>query len=176
MTLVRVGSGGNASNNVFGAVSSDGGKNWASFADQAGSSPGRRHGGDLCRRRHHCVVAVGRRAGGLHRPRRHWHTLAYPSANGMASLPVGAQVLSDGINGNLFYAWNPATGTFFSSSDKGVSWYASTTSGLPMVPSWQTSQAVAVIGVQGDVWLATPSGLYRSQSSGWSWSRWMRPQ
>ena len=171
LTLVRVGSGGNASNNVFGAVSSDGGKNWTPFADQAGSTKG---GG---------TVAISADAGTIvwspsdvapvastdHGST--WHTLTYPAANGMASLPVGAQVLSDGINGNLFYAWNPATGTFFSSSDRGVSWYASTTSGLPVVPSWQTSQAVAVSGVQGDVWLATQSGLYRSQSSGWSWSR-----
>lgn len=171
LTLVRVGSGGNSNNNVYGAWSTDGGKSWSPFANQAGSTKG---GG---------TVAISADAGTIvwspsdvapvastdHGST--WHTLAYPSANGMASLPIGAQVLSDGVNGNLFYAWNQATGTFFSSSDKGASWYASTTSGLPMVPSWQTSQAVTVTGVQGDIWLATQSGLYRSQSSGWNWSQ-----
>ncbi|SFS13852.1 hypothetical protein SAMN05216570_2959 [Dyella sp. OK004] len=171
LTLVRVGSSGNSSNNVYGAWSTDGGKSWSPFANQAGSTKGSG------------TVAISADAGTIvwspsdvapvastdHGST--WHTLAYPSANGMASLPIGAQVLSDGINGNLFYAWNQATGTFFSSSDKGASWYASTTSGLPVVPSWQASQAVTVTGVQGDIWLATQSGLYRSQSSGWNWSR-----
>jgi len=167
-TIVRVGTGGN---NVFGAVSSDGGKSWTPFANQAGSTKG---GGTVAISADASTMVwapsdVAPVASTDHGSS--WHTLAYPAASGMASLPVGAQVLSDGMNGNLFYAWSPATGTFFSSSDKGIDWYASTTSGLPVVPSWQTSQAVAVTGVQGDVWLATPTGLYRSQSSGWSWSQ-----
>jgi hypothetical protein len=166
--IVRVGTGGN---NVFGSVSSDGGNSWAPFANQANSSQGggtvaiSSDGGSIVWAPSDVAPVASTDRGSS------WHTLAYPSSSGMTSLPVGVQALSDGANGNLFYAWSPASGTFFSSSDKGVSWYASTTSGLPVVPSWQTSQAVTVTGVQGDIWLATQSGLYRSQSSGWSWSR-----
>ncbi|GGA02724.1 sialidase family protein [Dyella caseinilytica] len=167
-TIVRVGTGGN---NVFGSVSSDGGNTWTAFADQAGSSSG---GGTVAISADGSTIVwaptdVTPVASTNHGSS--WTTLTYPSSSGTANLPTGVQVLSDGANGNLFYAWNQATGTFFSSSDKGVSWYASATSGLPVLASWQTSQAVSVTGVQGDIWLATPSGLYRSQSSGWNWSQ-----
>jgi hypothetical protein len=167
-TIVRVGTGGNS---VFGSVSSDGGNSWIPFANQAGSSQGggtvavSADGGTIVWSPSDVAPTASTDRGSS------WKTLTYLSGSGTANLPVGAQVLSDGINANLFYAWNQATGTFFSSSDKGVSWYASTTSGLPVVPSWQSSQAVTVTDVQGDIWLATQSGLYRSQSSGWNWSR-----
>jgi hypothetical protein len=157
--IVRVGTGGN---NVFGAVSSDGGISWTPFAGQAGSVNG---GG---------TVAISADGGTIV-----WAPTdvapAYSTDNGTTwtslgnMLPAGVQILSDGYNAKLFYAWNPAAGTFYSSSDKGVTWYAATTN-LPVVASWQTSQAATVIGVQGDIWLATPSGLYRSTNSGWSWS------
>jgi hypothetical protein len=166
-TIVRVGTGGN---NVFGAVSSDGGSTWTPFANQAGSTNGggtvaiSADGGTIVWSPSDVAPVASTDHGTT------WTTLSYPSSSGTAKLPVGAQVLSDGSNGNLFYAWDPTSGTFFSSSDKGVTWYASAT-GLPVVPSWQRSQAVTVTGVQGDIWLATPSGLYRSQSSGWSWNQ-----
>ena len=167
-TIVRVGTGGN---NVFGSVSSDGGNTWTAFANQAGSSNGggtvaiSADGGTIVWAPSDVAPVASTNNGAS------WTTLTYPSSSGTANLPTGVQVLSDGANANLFYAWNQATGTFFSSSDKGVTWYASATSGLPVLASWQSSQAVTVTGVQGDIWLATPSGLYRSQSSGWSWSQ-----
>jgi len=156
--IVRVGTGGN---NVFGAVSTNGGSSWTPFANQAGSTNG---GG---------TVAMSADGGTIV-----WAptdvTPAYSTDNGstwtkLTALPTGVQVVSDGANGNLFYAWNPSTGTFYSSSDKGVTWYA-TTSSLPQIASWQHSQVSTVTGVQGDIWLATPSGLYRSTNSGWSWN------
>lgn len=157
--IVRVGTGGN---NVFGAVSSDGGSTWTPFANQNGSTNG---GG---------TVAISADGGSIV-----WAPTdvapAYSTDNGTtwtslsSMLPTGVQILSDGSNGNLFYAWNPSTGTFYSSSDKGVTWYA-TTSSLPVIPSYLHSQATTVTGVQGDIWLATPSGLYRSTDSGWTWS------
>lgn len=158
--IVRVGTGGN---NVFGAVSNDGGTTWTPFANQAGSSSG---GG---------MVAISADGNTIV-----WAPSdvapAYSTDNGTtwtslgSMLPAGAQVLSDAYNAKLFYAWNEATGTFYSSSDEGVTWYASATN-LPVVPSWETSHASTVTGVQGDIWLATPSGLYRSTNSGWSWSQ-----
>lgn len=157
--IVRVGTGGN---NVFGAVSSDGGTTWTPFGNQAGST----HGGGS--------AAISADGGTIV-----WApsdvTPAYSNDNGttwttLSALPKGVQVVSDGSNGNLFYAWNSSTGTFYTSSDKGVTWYATTTS-LPVVASWQKSQVTTVTGVQGDIWLATPSGLYRSTNSGWTWSQ-----
>ena len=167
-TIVRVGTGGNG---VFGSVSSDGGATWTAFSNQAGSSNGggtvaiSADGGTIVWAPTDVAPVASTNHGAS------WTTLTYPTSSGTTNLPIGAQVLSDGANGNLFYAWNQSTGTFFSSSDKGVTWYASATAGLPVLASWQGSQAVTVTGVQGDIWLATPSGLYRSQSSGWSWSR-----
>ncbi|GLQ87440.1 sialidase family protein [Dyella flagellata] len=167
-TVVRVGTGGN---NVFGSVSSDGGSTWTAFANQAGSSNGggtvaiSADGGTIVWAPSDVAPVASTDHGTT------WTTLTYPSSGVATNLPTAVQVLSDGSNGNLFYAWNQATGTFFSSSDKGVTWYASTTSGLPVLASWQSSQAATVTGVQGDIWLATPSGLYRSQSSGWGWSQ-----
>ncbi|MFC3653271.1 hypothetical protein ACFONN_17045 [Dyella humi] len=170
-TIVRVGSGGNSSNNAFGSVSSDGGTTWTAFANQAGSSNG---GGTVAVSADGSTIVwapsdVAPVASNDHGTT--WKTLTYSSSSGTTNLPTGSQVLSDGLNANLFYAWNQATSTFFSSGDKGVTWYASATSGLPAVPSYETSQAVTVTGVQGDIWLVTPSGLYRSQSSGWSWNQ-----
>ena len=152
--LVRVGTGGS----VFGAVSSDGGSSWTPFANQAGSSQG---GGTVA------VSADGGTVvwapGDVAPSRSTDNGNSWTSLSSM--LPVGAQLLSDGYNANLFYAWNPSSGTFYTSSDKGVSWYASST-GLPT-----NGKASAVTGIQGDLWLATSSGLYRSTNSGWSWSR-----
>ena len=158
--IVRVGTGGN---NVFGSVSTDGGTTWTPFANQNGSTNG---GG---------TVAMSADGGTIV-----WAPTdvapAYSIDNGAtwtslsSMLPTSVQVLSDGSNGNLFYAWNQATGTFYSSSDKGVTWFASATN-LPVVPSYLKSRASTVTGVQGDIWLATPSGVYRSTNSGWSWSQ-----
>ena len=159
-TIVRVGTGGN---NVFGAVSNDGGTTWTPFADQAGSTNG---GG---------TVAISADGNTIV-----WAPSdvapAYSTDNGASwtslssMLPTGVQVLSDAYNAQLFYAWNPSTGTFYSSSDEGITWYASATD-LPVVPSWESSRASTVVGVQGDLWLATPSGLYHSTTSGWNWSQ-----
>lgn len=167
LTIVRVGYG----SGVFGSVSSDGGNTWTAFANQGGSSNGAgtvaisADGGTILWAPSDAAPVASTDHGTT------WKTLTYPSSSGTANLPTGMQVVSDGANANLFYGWNQGTGTFFSSSDKGVTWYASATSGLPVVPSWEKSQAVSVTGVQGDIWLATPNGLYRSQSSGWSWNQ-----
>jgi hypothetical protein len=171
LTIVRILQHGNSTLTSYGSISYDGGSTWTGFPNQAGSTNGggtvaiSADGGTIVWAPSDVAPVASTDHGNS------WKTLTYPSSSGTANLPTGAQVLSDGYNGNLFYAWNQATGTFFSSSDKGVTWYASTTSGLPVLASWQSSQASTVTGVQGDIWLATPNGLYRSQSSGWSWSQ-----
>jgi hypothetical protein len=160
--IVRVGTGGN---NVFGAVSSNGGTTWTPFANQAGSTSG---GG---------TVAISGDGNTIV-----WAPTdvapAYSTNNGAtwttlgSMLPKGVQVLSDGYNGNTFYAWSPLdtlSSKFYTSTDKGVTWHASAAT-LPTVPSYLHSQATTVTGIAGDVWLALPNGLYHSTNSGQTWS------
>ena len=170
LTIVRIVQHANSTLTSYGSISYDGGATWTGFPNQAGSPNGggtvaiSADGGTIVWAPSDIAPVASTDHGSS------WRTLTYQSSGGTANLPTGAKVLSDGANGNFFYAWNQGTGTFFTSSDKGVTWSASTTA-LPVVPSWQGSQAVAVTGVQGDIWLATPSGLYRSQNSGGSWNK-----
>jgi hypothetical protein len=169
-TLVRVLAG---TTTVFGSVSRDGGTTWTPFANQAGSSKG---GGTVAISGDGKTIVwapsdiapVVSSNGGAN-----W---TKASGSGLASLPVGVQLFSDGFNGNAFYAWDAANGGFYSSTDKGVTWHASVNTGLPSVPYWLSSHAAAVTGIAGeakggDVWIATPSGLYRSTNYGTTWAR-----
>ncbi len=152
--IVRVGTGGS----VFGAVSTNGGTSWSPFTNQAGSTQG------------DGTVAISADGGTIV-----WGpkdvSPAYSTNTGASwtstGLPVSGswQILSDGLNANLFYAYNAATGIFYASSNKGVNWYTAA-SGLGT-----GGKAVTVAGNQGDVWLATSSGLYRSTSSGSGWTQ-----
>ncbi|GAA0708016.1 carbohydrate-binding protein [Dyella marensis] len=172
-TIVRIVQHGNSNLTSYGSISRDGGSTWTGFPNQAGSPNG---GGTVAISGDGKTIAwapsdiapVVSNDGGASWTR--------ASGSGLASLPVGVQMLSDGASTNVFYAWNSANGSFYSSTDKGVSWHASSNTGLPSVPSWLRSQAAAVTGVPGeakagDVWIATPSGLYRSTNYGASWAR-----
>ncbi|MBP1202440.1 hypothetical protein JOD97_000454 [Duganella sp. 1411] len=152
--IVRVGTG----SSVYGAVSTNGGTSWTPFANQAGSTKGEG------------TVAISADGGTIV-----WGPKdvapAYSTNNGASwtstGLPVSQswQIVSDGLNGNLFYAFDAATGIFYASANKGVNWYTAS-SGLA-----QWGKATAVTGNQGDVWMAGSSGLYRSTSSGSGWSQ-----
>jgi hypothetical protein len=151
--IVRVGTGGS----VFGAVSTNGGSTWTPFASQAGSTKG------------DGTVGISANGGTIvWAPK---DVAPVRSTNNGASwistgLPLSDswQILSDAFNGTLFYAYNAATGDFYTSSDTGVTWLKSQ-SGLPT-----GGRVSTVFGVQGDIWLASSSGVRRSTSSGWSWS------
>jgi len=169
-TIVRVGAGGNF---VLGSLSRDGGSTWTPFASKAGSANG---GGSVAISGDGKTIAwapsdiapvISNDSGAS------W---TRASGSGLPSLPVGVQVFSDGSSSNVFYAWNAANGGFYSSTDKGVSWHASVNTGLPGVPSYLSSHAAAVTGVPGeakagDVWIATPNGLFRSTTYGATWAR-----
>jgi len=154
-TIVRVGTGGS----VFGAVSSDGGSTWTPFANQAGSANG---GG---------TVAISADSSTIV-----WAPTdiapVYSTNNGASwtslgsMLPTGLQLLSDSYNSSLFYAWSPATGTFYFSGNKGLTWVTPSNLGLP-----SNGQMSTVPGIQGELWLATSSGLYHSTTSGWNWTQ-----
>jgi len=88
--------------------------------------------------------------------------------------PVGLRVVSDRVNPNKFYGYDPTTGTFYASTDGGVS-FAARATGLPQdlgSPGWTAeAQPKAVFGHEGDLWLPTAAGLYHSTDSGASFAR-----
>jgi len=167
-TIVRVGA---AGDNTLGTLSHDGGSTWTTFASKAGSTAG---GGTVA------ISGDGKTI--VWAPTdiapvvSNDNGASWTTANGSAPLPVGVQLLSDGYSPNVFYAWNSGAGSFYSSTDKGVTWHASTNTGLPSVPSYLSSHAATVTGIPGeakagDVWIATPSGLFRSTTYGATWSQ-----
>jgi len=88
--------------------------------------------------------------------------------------PVGLRVVSDRVNPNKFYGYDPSSGAVFVSTDGGVS-FAAAASGLPQdagSPGWTAeAQPKAVFGHEGDLWLPTAAGLYHSTDSGASFTR-----
>ena len=158
MVIVGTGvSGGNA----LGAVSQDGGTTWAAFGSAAGSTKG--SGSVALSADGRTIVWAPVDVAPVYSTDKgaSWKACATQWPQGL--LPIGAQVLSDGFSANLLYAWDAANGVFYSSGDQGVTWQASA-KGLPT-----SGKASTVTGLQGQVWLATSSGLYHSSSSGWSW-------
>jgi chitodextrinase len=80
-------------------------------------------------------------------------------------VPAGAQVRSDRVNSNKFYAF--INGTFYVSTNRGASFTAAAT-GLPTGSLYFK----AVPGREGDIWLTTGyGGLYHSTNSGASFTQ-----
>ncbi len=152
--IVRVGNG----NSPYGGYSTNQGTSWTAFASAAGSSSGggsvgiTADGGTIVWAPSDVAPSYSTN-----------HGTTWTSLSG--SLPTGVEIIADKVTATLIYAYAPSTGTFYASSNKGVTWYASYT-GLPTYGA-----PYAVTGNQGDVWLATSSGLYHSTSSTWSWSQ-----
>ncbi len=84
------------------------------------------------------------------------------SFNQSSGIPVGAIVASDRVNSDKFYGFY--NGTFYVSTDKGSTFTAKVTTGLP-----DSAVIKAMPGVEGDVWLAGDtgeSGLFHTTNSG----------
>jgi len=171
-TIVRIVQHGNSTLTSYGSISRDGGSTWTGFANQAGSANGggtvaiSGDGKTIVWAPSDTVAQVSNDSGST------WTKVTDSTSS---PLPVGVQLLSDGASPNVFYAWNSANGAFYSSTDKGVSWHASVNAGLPSVPSYLSSHATTVTGIPGeakagDVWIATPNGLYRSTTYGATWA------
>ncbi len=88
--------------------------------------------------------------------------------------PKGVRLVSDRVNAKKFYGYDPGSGTMFVSTDGGVTFTVGAT-GLPMDvgnPGWSAeAHPKAVIGIEGDLWLPTSSGLYHSTNSGASFTK-----
>lgn len=143
----------------FGAISWNGGYSWSPFNSNGASA----HGGG--------TVAVSADGGTIVwsapdvKPA-YSNNAAY-SWNELAALPKDAKVVADAINPSLFYAYDRNNGTFYASGDKAVTWYA-TNAGLT---AWG-DQLAATPDRQGELWLVTYAGLYRTTASGWgAWTK-----
>lgn len=82
-------------------------------------------------------------------------------------IPAGAKVRSDRVNPNKFYGFSG--GNFYISTDAGKTFTATAATGLP---TSGTVNFKAMIGVEGDIWLAANSpkegitGMFHSTDSG----------
>jgi hypothetical protein len=146
--MVRVGWASNA-----GAWSTDGGVNWSSFAtnpDGVSGGPG--------------TVAVASDGSRIvwapSNGTAAWSTDFGTTWTPSTGIPANDSVVSDRLNPMMFYGFDAPTGTVYASTDRGVTFSAVNT-GLPT-----GGQLRATTFAQGDLWLATGSGLYHSTNSG----------
>ncbi|TXK36694.1 T9SS type A sorting domain-containing protein [Pontibacter qinzhouensis] len=151
----------------FGAFSTDGGSNWAPFANHPAGVTG---GGNIA------VTADG--AAMIWAPA--GVSSVYHSADRSVSWAASAgagkanlKVAADRVNAAKVYAYDAMAGQVLVSTNKGVSFSTGAT-GLPAVANWQlwASMIYPVPGVEGDIWLTnTVGGIYRSTNSGSSFTK-----
>ncbi len=81
--------------------------------------------------------------------------------------PVNIRPAADRVNPKKFYVFDVLQGRAYRSVDGGEHFVESAT-GLPSLPDYNlgSGSAQAVPGVEGDVWLTTGKGVYRSKDSG----------
>jgi chitodextrinase len=94
----------------------------------------------------------------------HYSTSFGGSFSPSSGVPAGAKVEADRSNPNKFYAFSG--GTFYVSTNGGQSFASTGATGLP-----GTANFKAMHGVEGDVWLAGETGIFRSTNSGASFTK-----
>jgi hypothetical protein len=147
--IVRVGDGGGTQ---FGAYSADYGADWTPFASQSGSLSG---GGSIAISADGKTIVWAPEDSGV----------SYSNDNGTtwqacAGVPPQQGILSDRINQKKFYIFNSITGVLYRSVD-GALTFSAVATGLPANALLRASYAA-----EGDLWLATSSGLLHSTDSG----------
>jgi hypothetical protein len=162
--VFRVGDGDTANSVKSAAYSTNGGSSWTPVGNQPAGLTGGGTG---------AVNANGTRLvwapGGV--------GVFYSSNSGSAwtassGIPSGARVASDRVNPNKFYGYK--SGTFYVSTNGGVSFTTSSTAGLPLQGPVRFK---AVPGREGDIWLAGGAefdnayGLWHSTDSGATFTR-----
>jgi photosystem II stability/assembly factor-like uncharacterized protein len=102
-------------------------------------------------------------------------TPVYSTDNGqtwtpVTGLPTGVMAVADPVNPKVFYAFDPATGTEYTSHDGGAS-FTTTTAGLPTGTGAEQANTLPALhtvpGRAGDLWLTGGDGLlYHSTDDG----------
>jgi hypothetical protein len=89
-----------------------------------------------------------------------------------SGIPAGLKPVADRVNSQKFYAYDALNGRVYVSTNGGASFSIQAT-GLPTVPSYQLwlARIKTVFGVEGDIWLVNPSGVYHSTNSGTSFTQ-----
>lgn len=152
--IVRVGMG--SITQQYGAYSGDGGNSWTPFHSQAGSLAG---GGSIA------VSSNG--ATFVWAPSD--TAVAYSSDGGTTwnpsfGAPSKLKVIADRVNPKKFYMYSPTAGILYDTLDGGAN-FAPLASNLPLKSVLRASFAA-----EGDLWLATPTGLLHSRDSGVTFS------
>lgn len=155
----------NSASGNYGSYSTDGGSSWTAFSSVPGGTTG---GGNIA------VSADGNRL--VWAPEgasaMYFSTNRGASWTACGSVPVNLKPISDRVNSQKFYAYDPVNGRIWVTTNGGGAFSIQAT-GLPTVPSYQTwlTRIRTVFGVEGDIWLANPSGVYRSTNSGSSFTQ-----
>jgi hypothetical protein len=136
------------------AYSTDAGANWFQ-----GSVPSGAAGGTVAINANASRVVWGTESNGVF-----YATSVGGSFTASSGVPAGAEVESDRVNPNRFYAFTG--GTFYASTNGGQSFASTGATGLP-----PTANIKAVPGIEGDVWLAGETGLFHSTNGGASFAK-----
>ncbi|OJV12603.1 MAG: hypothetical protein BGO21_02325 [Dyadobacter sp. 50-39] len=149
----------------YGSYSTDGGSSWTAFPTAPSGISG---GGNIA------VSADGNRIvwapGGA--SNLYYSTNFGTSWTASGGVPANLKPLSDRVNSQKFYAYDPVNGRIWVSTNGGASFSIQATA-LPAVPdymAWST-RIRTVFGSEGDIWLANPNGVYRSTNSGTSFTQ-----
>jgi hypothetical protein len=149
-----------------GALSTDGGATWAPFATMPAAAAGSSAGSIAVSADGTTLVwdipantrATPAVAGGPSYSRdggATWH-----AGTGLGAI---RPVFADRVNAMKFYAFDAANGRFYVSTDGAATFAATAATGLP---KGSAGRPRALPGVEGDVWLVTPTGLLHSVDAG----------
>ncbi len=87
----------------------------------------------------------------------------------VSGLPAGVMAVADPVSPQVFYAFDPSSGTLYASADGGASFTAETT-GLPTGTGAEQTNSLpqlhTVPGRGGDLWLTGGDGLLRHSTDG----------
>jgi len=146
--MVRVGNKGDKSDVIPIGFSYDGGKNWF----QPSSAPNNTEGGTVAANANASCVVWSPKGGNVNLTKDNGSS--WQQSTG---IPAEAVVESDRVNPDKFYGLS--NGTFYVSTDAGKTFVAA-------AKELGNGKFRAVPGIEGDIWLASTSGIFHSTDSG----------
>lgn len=151
----------NAAVSTRGYRSTDGGKSWTAFGSAPSAATSNGAGSIAMSSNGAAMVWMPYRAGAYYSFN---NGTTWTPSNGAPNDGQNSFVpVSDRVNSNKFYIYNQATGAVYRSVDAGMT-FSLVANNLPT--GGGVMRAVPGSGFEGNLWLPTPSGLYRSTNSG----------